>query len=91
MVAGQAFTDGEFGYGNLHQIDTCHLVDDTQFTGCCPVAGIEILIAGTVEVDTFAQCFKNGEEVDFMIFAGKAVRFGQVVRLVLRQRNQMSF
>lgn len=48
MVAGQAFTDGEFGYGNLHQIDACHLVDDAQLTGCRPVAGIEILIAGTV-------------------------------------------
>ena len=82
---------GKFGYGNFHQVEAGHLIDDTQFAGCCPVAGIESLIAGTVEVDAFAQGFKDGKKVDLVVLAGKAVGFGQVARVIFHQCYQVSF
>lgn len=72
-VLDKAFAHGKFRYGNFHQIKACHLIDNAQFAGCRPIAGIEFFVTGAVEVNAFSQCFKNGKEVDLMICTGKAV------------------
>ena len=82
-VLDKAFTHGEFGYGDFHQIKACHLIDNAQFAGCRPITGIEFFVTGAVEVNAFSQCFKNGKEVDLMICTGKAVGFEAAIRLII--------